>query len=212
MLNLVFLGPPGSGKGTQASIICKKFDLELISMGDMLRAEQDSQTELGKQINSLISQGNLVPLNVIIDILKQKIQSTNKGILFDGVPRSLDQANALENILHSLKMTLDAVIVFNIDYDTATKRMKHRYICKDCNAILSMQDSDEKICDLCQSSLIEKREDDICDQAIEKRLSVFEEESSHIIDFYKKKGILLEINACKNQDEVTKEILSNLSK
>lgn len=213
MINLVFLGPPGSGKGTQASIICKQFDLDLISIGDILRSEQDSGTSLGEQINKLISKGNLVPLDIIIDILSRKVQSANKanrGILFDGVPRNFEQVTALNDILESLNTQLHIVVVFRVDCDTVTKRLKTRYICNSCDAILSVQDEDEKTCAMCSSNAIEKRDDDICDQAIEKRLNIFEEEADQIINFYKEKGILVEIDACKKQEQVTEEILRKL--
>ncbi|QEK38721.1 adenylate kinase family protein [Candidatus Cytomitobacter primus] len=207
MLNLAFLGPPGSGKGTQALIVSAKLKLDLVSMGDMLREECESGSVLGNEINQLISKGNLVPIHIIKDMIHKKVKSADHGILFDGIPRNIDQAIFLDDALSDLKQKLSCVIEFQISSEDVINRLKKRYICSDCSAILSI-DNNDLACNKCGSFNIEKRDDDISENAIQNRLQIFGEESKKILEFYAAKNILHKINADQNFNDVTNSILS----
>ncbi len=208
MLNLVFMGPPGSGKGTQAAIISKKLGLELISVGDLLREESESKSKLGQQIDSFISVGELVPLEIISLIMKKRFLSCEKGFLFDGIPRTIEQAIFLDDVMKSESSKLDYVIEFQVAESDVIARLKKRYICCDCHAILSISEMDKLHCNLCMSSNIERRDDDSSNEAVKTRINIFNTQTEKIRKFYKKQNILCNIDASKKHNEVTNSIIS----
>ncbi len=208
MLNLVFIGLPGSGKGTQSAIIAKKLKLELISIGDLLRKESKNNSDLGNKIRDLITVGKLVPLDIIRSVLEKKFGECKNGFLFDGIPRTVEQAMFLDDVLLGSGASINYVIEFKIKEKDILERLSSRYICKSCNSILSIISKKEIICKFCNSSEIEKRDDDSSILAVKNRIDIFNNAIHKIKDFYLKKDLLFEIDASQKHDQVTSSILN----
>lgn len=205
-MKLIFLGPPGAGKGTQAAVIAAKYGIAHISTGDMLRAEMREGTELGKAAKSLIDRGELVPDDVILGMVKNRIQQDDckNGFLFDGFPRTLAQAEALENI-----SAVDAVINIDVPAERLISRISGRRMCPDCGAAYhtSTYKSDRCTC----GGLLYQRDDDK-EETVRNRLSVYERSTKPLIDYYAAKGLLSTVNGDAAMEAVTAEILSELEK
>jgi len=183
MIRVVFLGPPGAGKGTQAVRIAEKYNVPHISTGDILRAAVKEGTELGKIAKEYMDKGELVPDEIIIGIIKERLSQEDvkeNGFILDGFPRTLPQAEALDKMLEELGMPLDKVIYLNVDDEEIVKRL-----------------------------LARGRADDTED-VIRNRLKVYREQTSPLIDYYTKKGLLVEINGVGDIDEITKKIEESL--
>jgi len=200
------LGAPGSGKGTIGAEICNKYNLSHLATGDIFRDEIKNQTELGKKAEEYISQGTLVPDEVTIAMVEGKLDKLD-GVLLDGFPRTIDQAEALKSYLNSKGKKLTAVIDLQVPDEDLVKRTSSRVICsnKDCGASFNtifMPPKVEGICDKCGSPLI-KRKDDNPD-TIRDRLGVYHKNTEPLIDYYKKEGLLEEINI-NIYSETTKE-------
>lgn len=202
---LLFIGAQGSGKGTQAKIISKKLNLCHISTGDMLR---EATGKLKEEIDSYINQGALVPDELILKILKQRIQHPDckTGIIFDGYPRNLQQTDELAKILK-----LDKVIEISISDKEAVKRLKGRWNCKKCgiayNIVTMPKPKQDKICDVCREKL-SQRTDDINEEAIKKRLAIYHEETTPILSKYRDRAI--KINGEQEIEKITEDILEIL--
>ena len=179
MIRVVFLGAPGAGKGTQAERISKKYNVPHISTGDILRSAVKEGTELGKLAKSYMDKGDLVPDEVIIGIIKERLSQEDvreRGFILDGFPRTLKQAEALDLMLEELGMPLDKVIYLNVDDEEIVKRL-----------------------------LARGREDDT-EEVIRKRLKVYREQTAPLIDYYSEKCILVEIYGVGEIDEITRKI------
>ena len=179
MIKVVFLGPPGAGKGTQALKIAEKFGVPHISTGDILRAAVKEGTELGKLAKSYMDRGELVPDEVIIGIIKERLSQPDvkeKGFILDGFPRTLKQAEALDQMLKELNMPLDKVIYLNVDDEEIVKRL-----------------------------LARGRADDT-EEVIRNRLKVYREQTAPLIDYYQAKGLLVEIYGVGQIEEITRKI------
>ncbi len=203
---IIMLGAPGSGKGTIGAEICNKYNLSHLATGDIFRDEIKNQTELGKKAEEYISQGTLVPDEVTIAMVEGKLDKLD-GVLLDGFPRTIDQAEALKSYLNSKGKKLTAVIDLQVPDEDLVKRTSSRVICsnKDCGASFNtifMPPKVEGICDKCGSPLI-KRKDDNPD-TIRDRLGVYHKNTEPLIDYYKKEGLLEEINI-NIYSETTKE-------
>ena len=206
MLNIIFLGLPGSGKGTQAQLISQKFKLDLISVGDLLRSECEKASDIGNQIKSIIDNGKLVTLDIIESVLLSNIKLNKSGVIFDGIPRNIEQAKLLDKVMLDLGRKIDFVIEFNIDESVIIERLKKRYICNVCHAILCLSDHAIKHCTYCNASNISKRDDDVCDKAVCNRIDTYNIELGDIKEFYAKKGILHKIDANQLAENVTNNI------
>jgi len=179
VIKVVFLGPPGAGKGTQALRIAEKFGVPHISTGDILRAAVKEGTELGKLAKSYMDRGELVPDEVIIGIIKERLSQPDvkeKGFILDGFPRTLKQAEALDQMLKELNMPLDKVIYLNVDDEEIVKRL-----------------------------LARGRADDT-EEVIRNRLKVYREQTAPLIDYYQAKGLLVEIYGVGQIEEITRKI------
>ncbi len=203
---IIMLGAPGSGKGTIGAEICNKYNLSHLATGDIFRDEIKNQTELGKKAEEYISQGTLVPDEVTIAMVEGKLDKLD-GVLLDGFPRTIDQAEALKSYLNSKGKKLTSVIDLQVPDEDLVKRTSSRVICsnKDCGASFNtifMPPKVEGICDKCGSPLI-KRKDDNPD-TIRDRLGVYHKNTEPLIDYYKKEGLLEEINI-NIYSETTKE-------
>ncbi len=206
-LKLVFLGPPGAGKGTQAQRISKKFGLKWISIGDMLRQAIKNNTDIGKQAEKYVKNGELVPDEIILKLLEQILNNLNTGFILDGFPRNVPQAEKLDKMLKRKSLTLDGVVFIDVPDEEIIKRLTARRICPNCNAVFNMiynpPKNDEK-CDFCGTPLI-KRDDDT-PEIIQKRLDVYRNQTAPLLDFYQSKGILIKIDGTGTPDEITKRI------
>ena len=207
-LNLVFLGPPGAGKGTQAQRISKKFGLKWISTGDMLRQAIKEGSELGKQAEKYMKKGELVPDEIVLGLLEQLLATLNNtGFILDGFPRTVPQAEKLDRVLEAKSLMLNGAVFIDVPDKEIIKRLSARRICPNCGAVYNMiynpPKNDEK-CDICGTPLI-KRDDDK-PETIQKRLKVYRNHTAPLLDYYKTKGILIRIDGTGTLDEITARI------
>lgn len=211
-MNIVLIGPAGSGKGTQASIMAKKFDLVHISTGDLLRNEVASGSERGKLIDSYIAEGKHISDALMREILKSRLQDedcTSKGVVLDGYPRSVDQAKELEKIFEELDRDIDKVFEIHVPKDILLKRISGRFSCKKCGTLYNKffaSTKTEGVCDKCGSVEFSGRKDDSDIKAIEKRLDIYEKITKLVLDFYRKKGLIYSVDGSKSVETVALEI------
>jgi len=207
-MRIILLGPPGAGKGTQAKTITGELGIPHISTGDILRKAIEEKTPLGLKAKDYMDRGHLVPDDLIINLVRERIkrEDCKKGFLLDGFPRTIPQAQALEEISN-----VDKVIKIKIENDVAIERLSGRRTCKRCGAmyhIIYLPSKKEGICDRCGGELI-IREDDK-KEAILKRLEVYREETRPLIEYYGKKGLLAIIDGGRSKEEVTRDLLTSV--
>lgn len=208
-MNLVLMGLPGAGKGTQAEKIVEKYDIPHISTGDMFRAAIKDGTELGLKAKSFMDQGALVPDEVTIGIVKERLgkDDCKKGFLLDGFPRTVPQAEALEGLLTELNRQIDYVIYIEVDQSKLMERLTGRRICKNCGATYHMvfnPPAKEGICDKCGGELYQRDDDNA--ETVSNRLEVNLKQTQPLLDFYHNKGYLQIINGDQDIDEVFAEL------
>ncbi|EJE2799057.1 adenylate kinase [Listeria monocytogenes] len=196
-MKLVLMGLPGVGKGTQAEQIVEKYNIPHISTGDMFRAAMKNNTELGKKAKSFMDNGDLVPDEVTNGIVRERLaeDDAKNGFLLDGFPRTVEQAEELENILNDLGTELDAVINIEVDKDVLMKRLTGRWICRTCGKTYHEIYNPPKVpgkCDLDGGELYQR--DDDKKETVEKRLNVNMKQTKPLLDFYSEKGKLHNIN------------------
>ena len=214
-MNIIFLGAPGSGKGTQASLLSSSLNIESISTGDLLRKEVEKKSEIGILAKSQMESGALVSDDVVINIIKEKIttESCEKGFILDGFPRNINQALKLEEMLENCNKKIDKVFNFEVEEDVLIKRIAGRYTCKKCGAVYNryfkptLKDGE---CDNCGSNELENRIDDN-EETVKNRLKVYKESSFPLIEYYKKKHLLVSIDALKISTLVFEELKSNIN-
>ncbi|MBS83231.1 MAG: adenylate kinase [Gammaproteobacteria bacterium] len=193
-MNILFLGAPGCGKGTQAKAIIKKFSIPQISTGDLLRSEIKAESELGMEIKNIISTGNFVSDEIVLKLVSNKLKSNEckNGFILDGFPRNLTQAKHLDQLFLELSLKLNYVFLIDVPFDLLIKRCVGRITCNACGYISNSNYTDMKendICPKCEKGHFTKREDDN-EETVKNRLSVYQEQTQPIIDFYKEKNIL----------------------
>jgi adenylate kinase len=211
-MRLIFLGPPGSGKGTQAAKLREKIQIAHISTGDILRDNVARATELGRQAKGFMDAGKLVPDSLIVEMMKERLKAEDcrKGFILDGFPRTVPQAEALEKMLGELGMDLDATILFDVSDAVVIERLSGRRCCHECGAIYHVSFSPSsrgEICEACGGELFQ-REDDR-EEVIRKRLDVYHSQTSPLIGFYRDRNLLVKVNAEKSSDEVLRIILDS---
>jgi adenylate kinase len=209
-MRIVMLGAPGAGKGTQAKKISEKFDVPHISTGDILRKEIKKGTEAGLKARENVESGKLVSDDLIIDIIENFIKddSIKEGFIMDGFPRNTVQAKKFMKMLEKNDSGLDKVVNIVVDYDELIQRLGSRRICVKCHHITSINGNQGKRCPECGGRLV-RREDDR-EEVIRKRLEVYEEQTRPLIEYYRKRGILVNIKGNGREEEVTERILNNL--
>lgn len=208
-MNIILLGAAGSGKGTQAEYISTKYNLKKISTGDLLRAEIEKQTDLGNQIKSIVQAGALVDNDMIVQLVLKKLQSgDDNGAIFDGFPRTVIQAQRLDEILKEQGQKVDAVIELVVSEDDLIRRLSNRFNCKKCNAgynRLFKNPKVDNVCDVCYGKEFIVRDDDKPD-AIKKRFHDYQTQTGLLLPYYEQKGLLYKINGQEDMVDVSKNI------
>jgi adenylate kinase len=207
-MNLILLGPPGAGKGTQAKRLEQAHGLVQLATGDMLREEVASGSDLGKRIKAVMESGALVSDDIVIELIESRIGKAKNGVILDGFPRTIPQAEALDAMLarHSLK--LDHVILMEVDETELTQRLAGRFSCRKCGA--SYHDDNSRpakdgTCDFCGATEFVRRPDDR-PEAVQKRFAVYHEQTAPILPYYRAKGILETVDGMGEMDAVTSQI------
>ena len=212
-MNIILMGLPGAGKGTQASEIVKKFPIPHISTGDMFRKAIKDETDLGKEAKSYMDRGELVPDEVTVGIVKERISEDDakKGFLLDGFPRTIEQAEALNNIMSELDRNIDAVINIEVPEEELMNRLTGRRICEKCGTTYHLVFNPPKvdgICDIDGGKLYQREDDN--PETVSNRLSVNVKQSKPILEYYNNTGVLKNIDGSKDIDEVTKDVIDIL--
>ena len=212
-MNIILMGLPGAGKGTQASEIVKKFPIPHISTGDMFRKAIKDETDLGKEAKSYMDRGELVPDEVTVGIVKERISEDDakKGFLLDGFPRTIEQAEALNSIMSELDREIDAVINIEVPEEELMNRLTGRRICENCGTTYHLVFNPPKvdgICDIDGGKLYQREDDN--PETVSNRLSVNVKQSKPILEYYNEKGVLKNIDGSKDIEEVTNDVIDIL--
>lgn len=212
-MNLLLFGPPGAGKGTQSVLLRDKLGVNHISTGDLFRSAMKQGTELGLKAKGYIDSGNLVPDAVTIAMVREALKASKSGFVLDGFPRTLEQALALENMLNELGEKLDGVISLNVPYEVLSDRLTGRRVCKACGTVFHVTEKRPKaegICDACGGALYQRSDDK--ESVIGQRLKAYAESTRPLQDFYKSKGVLLEVDGLGSATEIYDRIMKAISK
>ena len=211
-MNIILIGAPGSGKGTQARRFIEKYNFVQLSTGDVLRAARAEKTEIGLLAQSYMNQGKLVPDDVMINLVKVYMsQQAGKSVIFDGFPRTVAQAESLNSMLGKLEMKIDKVVYFKVNPQILTKRLTGRRTCSKCGEIYhidSKPSSKGHICEKCGGSLTQRPDDR--EEVISERLAQFEKNTGPTISFYKQQGNLVEVDSEQVPDVVFGQIIKIL--
>ncbi len=205
-MRLVLVGPPGAGKGTQASLLAEHYKIPHISTGDIFRANLKSGTALGLQAKGFMDKGELVPDSVTNEMVKDWLSNAS-GFLLDGFPRNVAQAEVLQGFLNEKGAPLNAVVEFQINNEEIIKRLSSRRTCRGCGKVFPGQVSK---CDSCGGEIYQR--DDDKESVIARRLEVYGEQTAPIIDYYRKAGLLVAISATGEVSAITKDVIDALSK
>ena len=212
-MNILFMGPPGAGKGTQAEVIVKEFGIPHISTGDAFRLAIKQGTPIGLKAKEYMDQGLLVPDDVTIGIVEERLQQPDcrEGFLLDGFPRTLSQAEALDGILDRLNSGLDHVINLKVDRNKLLARLTGRRLCKNCGStyhVVFNPPKQEGICDKCGGELYQRSDDN--EESVGTRLDEYINKTAPLLTFYENKGLLRQMNGEQDIDQVSQEIVSLL--
>ncbi len=202
-MNIVLLGAPGAGKGTQAAKLVEEFSTPHISTGDILRAAVKNQTELGKKAKSYMDAGDLVPDGLIIDLMDERLREPDceKGFILDGFPRTTAQAVALDDMLARLERPLDSALLVDVDPEVIIKRLTDRRCCKECGYTGTSADS---VCPKCSGEMYQRDDDN--EATVRNRLDVYAKSTSPLIDYYKGKGLLKSVDGDRPVDTVYADV------
>ena len=208
-MNLLIIGAPGTGKGTMSEKLVKDYDLCHISTGDMLRESVAEGTPVGLLAQEYMSAGRLVPDSVIHEIILERLGKPDleKGFLMDGYPRTLAQAEDLDDILKQLDKKIDAVLNLNLDEEIIIERICGRRSCPNCKAIYhikNMPPKQEGVCDVCGSELVSRKDDNV--ESLNVRLQAYHEQTSPVIDYYQNQDLVSDINADQEVDDCYSDI------
>lgn len=210
-MRLILLGPPGAGKGTQAEVLSKEYNIPHISTGDMLREAVRNKTSVGLKANSYMVKGELVPDNIVVEIVKDRLsqKDAKSGFILDGFPRTRTQAESLDRMLAGFDMPIDLVLYFATSDEISIRRLSGRRVCKGCGAnfhITNIPPKIKGICDFCGSGLIQREDDK--EATVRNRLQIYKKETAELIDYYGKKKALRAVSG----DLGVKELFDEISK
>ena len=208
-MKLILLGAPGAGKGTQAEILCRELNIPTISTGNILRAAIKNGTPTGLKAKSFMDAGQLVPDEVIIGIITERLAEDDcgNGYILDGVPRTIAQAEALEKA----GIQFDAVVSIEISDETIMERMSGRRVCESCGAsyhLVAVPPKQEGVCDSCGGKLVQRKDD--APETVKARLEVYHRETEPLVDFYAKRGLLKAVEVADNKEATNAKILAAL--
>ncbi|MFV1956264.1 MAG: adenylate kinase [bacterium] len=213
-MDIILLGPPGAGKGTQARMMIEKWRVPQISTGDILRAAVREGTQLGLEAKSFMDKGELVPDSVVIGIIEERITEPDAvgGFILDGFPRTVVQAEALEKILTDNGRKIDHIISIEVDDEELVTRLTGRRMCKSCGEsyhVVFNQPSLENVCDACGGELYQRNDDK--EETIRQRLEVYHEQTSPLIEYYRGRGGLREVDGTGSISDIFSQIAANLA-
>lgn len=214
-MRLILLGPPGAGKGTQAKRVIEEFDIPHISTGDIFRKNIKEKTELGQKVEGLLAQGKLVPDELTIEIVWDRLdqEDCKNGFLLDGFPRTIPQAEALDEGLAKRGLKLDRVLNIDVDKDSLVKRLSGRRVCPSCGASYHIDNNPTKvdgICDACQTPVIQREDDK--EETVLDRIKVYDSQTKPLVDFYSKQDLVFTVDGTLPIDEITNKLVTELKK
>ncbi len=213
-IDIILLGPPGAGKGTQARRLIEERGLVQLSTGDMLRDAKSSGTELGKHVAEIMDRGQLVTDEIVIGLIREKLAAGGKGFIFDGFPRTLAQADALEALMAEMGQHVDAVIEMRVDDEALVSRISGRFTCNNCGEVYHDVTKPTKVpgvCDVCGSTDLRRRADDNA-ESLKTRLMEYYKKASPLIGYYYAKGNLSPVDGLADIDVVAAEVAAVLDR
>ena len=213
MLRTILLGPPGAGKGTQAVKIVEKYNIPHISTGDIFRENIKNKTELGNRAKAYMDRGELVPDELVVEIATDRLTKDDckNGFLLDGFPRTIFQAEKLDEFLTKRGEKIDKVINIDVEKDALVKRITGRRVCKSCGAsyhVVNIPPKKEGVCDLCSGELIQRADD--TEETVLNRIDVYNKQTKPLVEYYNKTGVIINIDGNKDLDDVLADIVEGL--
>lgn len=214
-MNLILLGPPGAGKGTQAQMIAERYSIPQISTGDILRKAVKENTPLGLKAKDFMERGQLVPDEIVIGIVEERLKESDcsRGFILDGFPRTINQAEGLQEILSKIGKSITKVINIEVDTEELVRRLTGRRTCKNCGAMFHVifnPPKKEGICDRCGGPLYQREDDN--EDIIRKRLKEYEKETSSLVQYYQGKNKLFSVNGVGSKEQIFNQISNLLNK
>lgn len=212
-MNIILLGAPGSGKGTQSKFLQERFSIPQISTGDMLRAAKQARTPLGLEAEKFMNSGKLVPDEVVIGLIRERLgaKDSQQGFILDGFPRTVGQAEALEKMLQGMSRKIDSVLNLEVEEDELLRRLSGRRTCERCGTGFHLQFSPpqaEGICDACGGRLIQREDDQ--ENTIRRRLKVYRDQTAPLVEYYARQGLLEPIRGTGSTDEIARRLVDFL--
>lgn len=213
MLNIVLLDPPGAGKGTQAERIIEKYGIPQISTGDIFRANIKNGTELGKKAKEYMDRGDLVPDELVVDLVKDRLDQDDckDGFMLDGFPRTVFQAQELDKIMEAKGLKINCVLNIDVAPEKLVKRIAGRRVCKQCGATYNVDSKPTKvegICDKCGGEVYQRADD--TEETVKNRIKVYFDQTAPLIDYYKASGVIANVNGDQAMENVFSEIVKAL--
>ena len=213
-MNLMLFGAPGAGKGTQAKFLIEKYNIPQISTGDILRAAIVDKTDMGMEAKNFMDAGKLVPDSTIIGIIKDRLAQADckNGFILDGFPRTLGQAEALTQLMETMKIKLDKVISLNVPDELIVGRITGRRVCASCGASFHVEFNPSKkegVCDYCEGELTIRKDDN--EETVKSRLASYHEQTTPLIEFYTKMGLFIQLDGTKDVADVTSDMIKALA-
>ncbi len=210
---VIFFGPPGAGKGTQASRISEVLEVPQIATGDIFRGKSKENSQLGRKVKGFMEKGQLIPDEIVNEVVRERISKRDckKGFILDGYPRTIDQAIYLDKALKDMGKEITAVIYLEVNEDEIVKRLSYRRTCNKCGAIYHLIFNPprvSKVCDRCGGKLYQRKDDR--EEVIRERIGVYKEKTEPLLRFYHERGKLFKVNGNREIDDVAKEIMDIL--
>ena len=212
-MNIILIGPPGVGKGTQAKFLVEAYNIPQISTGDMLRANVRQSTPLGNEVKQLMNAGQLISDSIILEMIESRFNDSDckLGYILDGFPRTIPQAEGLDNLLNNMGQQIDSVLVLDVNHEEIVKRLSSRRTCKECDAVYNLlfdPPTSQGKCDNCEGMLYQRDDDKA--ETIRQRIKVYSSQTSPLIDFYTQKGLTKTIDASGKINDVKERMFTAL--